>query len=188
MHDAILPSDAAYDNGAPVRRAKRRQGGLTLIELIVTIAVLAIVATVGIPGFQQFSARNEVAAEVMRIKTALALARNTAVTRRTTIAICPVASAAATNCDFEDWGKDLVIVTGQTAGKELVDTTLLKILEGDIGPKVTFNRTYPIRYKQMGRSKGHNGTFEICGRKEEGATIIVSNSGRVRVEPKDSGC
>ncbi len=66
-----------------------RQRGLTLIELIVAIAVLAIMVTWAIPSFQRFTARNEVAAEVMRIKTALALARNTAVTRRTTISVCP---------------------------------------------------------------------------------------------------
>ncbi|MBS9405654.1 prepilin-type N-terminal cleavage/methylation domain-containing protein [Halomonas sp. TRM85114] len=71
MRNAILPSDTAYPTGAPVRLAKRRQGGLTLIELIVTIAVLVISTTWAIPSYQQLTARSEVATTVLKLKTAL---------------------------------------------------------------------------------------------------------------------
>ncbi|MDI5890435.1 GspH/FimT family pseudopilin [Halomonas rhizosphaerae] len=164
-----------------------RQHGLTLIELIVAIAVLAIMVTWAIPSFQRFSARNEVAAEVMRIKTALALARNTAVTRRTTISVCPRPTPSSTNCDFMDWAHPLVVVEGQVASGDLTDGELLKVLEGSDGPTVTFNRDYPVRYQATGWAKGHNGTFEICGSHGDGVKVIVNNMGRVRIGGEADG-
>lgn len=173
---------APYLTGRPGRLAKSRQRGLTLIELVVAIAVLAILVTWAIPSFQSFTARNEVAAEVLRLKTALAMARNTAVTRRTTIAVCPVAAADATSCDDSDWSLPLAVVEGQASGGNLADAELLKLLEGSGGPAITFNRDYPIRYQATGWSRGHNGTFTICGRDGEGVEVIVNNMGRARVE------
>jgi type IV fimbrial biogenesis protein FimT len=179
MHDAILPSDAAYHNGSPVRLAKRREGGLTLIELIVTIAVLTIMLTLAVPGYQQFTARNEVAAEVMRLKTALSLARNTAITRRSTITVCP--SPDGVNCTNGDWTAPLVVVDGEASGGSLSGDEILRQLGESRVISVTYRAdNRPVRYKQMGRSTGHNGTFDICGQYDAGAQVIVSNFGRTR--------
>lgn len=175
-----------------VRFASRRSftshhHGLTLIELLVAIAVLAIIATMGVPSFQRFTARNEVAAEVMRIRTALALARNTAVTRRTTISVCPRATPDSSVCAFMDWTHPLVVMDGQVASGELADGELLKVLEGSGGPTVTFNRSYPVRYQATGWARGHNGTFEVCGRQGDGVKVIVNSLGRVRIGAESDG-
>lgn len=188
MHDAILPPDAADHSGAPVRLAKRREGGLTLIELIVTIAVLTIVLTWAVPGYQQFSARNEVAAEVMRLKTALALARNTAITRRSTITVCP--SPDGVSCTNDDWTAPLLVVDGEASGGNLAGDEILRQLGESPVVSVTYRAdNRPVRYKQMGRSTGHNGTFEICGQHDTGAQVIVSNFGRTRTaENRPESC
>ncbi|HSP31441.1 MAG TPA: GspH/FimT family pseudopilin [Halomonas sp.] len=179
MHDAILLSDAVYHNGAPKRLAKRREGGLTLIELIVTIAVLAIMLTWAVPSYQQFMARNEVAAEVMRLKTALALARNTAITRRTTITVCP--SPDGISCTNDDWTAPLVVVDGEASGGSLAGDEILRQLGESPVVSVTYRAdNRPVRYKQMGRPTGHNGTFDICGKYATGGQVIVSNYGRTR--------
>ncbi|GHE22605.1 GspH/FimT family pseudopilin [Halomonas urumqiensis] len=175
---------ALYHNGSAPPLAKRtqpyRQHGLTLIELLVTIAVLAVLVTQVLPSYQRFVARNEVAAEVMRIKTALALARNTAITRRKTITVCPVAAVDAARCELSDWSLPLVIVEGKNAGTSLEDTTLLRILDGTNGPEITFNRDRPIRYQSTGWARGHNGTFTICLQSRLKALIVLSNYGRLR--------
>jgi type IV fimbrial biogenesis protein FimT len=166
-------------------RAVRHQRGLTLIELLVAIVVLMILFTWAIPGLQAMTARNEVAAEVMRLKTALAMARNTAITRRSTIAICPVTTADASVCSQADWSLPLAVVHGHATGGHLEDVELLRLLNGSRGPTITFNRNYPIRYQATGWARGHNGTFTICGRNDEGVKVIVNNMGRVRVPPND---
>lgn len=172
----------------PPRRGTRRHGGLTLIELIVAIAVLAILVTWAIPGFQSFTARNQVAAEVMRIKTALALARNTAVSRRTTISVCASPGPAYNTCTFDNWNHDWVIVEGEATGGNLAGDTVLGVLEASDRIEVSFNRDdRPVRFSALGRSHGYNGTFAICGGAEGTASAVILNSlGRTRTQVASS--
>ncbi|MFO7646917.1 MULTISPECIES: GspH/FimT family pseudopilin [Halomonas] len=177
-----------YHTGARRGLAKpcppRHQHGLTLIELITAIAVLSILVTWAIPGFQQFTARNEVAAEVMRIKSALAMAKSTAVTRRQVIAVCPVTSPDADQCEKHDWSLPIAILDGHATAGDLAGVEILKVVEPSGGPEIGFNRDYPIRFQSTGWSRGHNGTFTICGRHGRAVEVIISNMGRVRV-PED---
>lgn len=166
-----------------------RRAGFTLIELLVTLAVVVIMATVAVPSYQAFSARNEVAAEVMRLKTALAMTRSAAITKRTTVTLCPTQNM--TQCEITDnnsgeaWLATLAIFEGQ--GKP--GDELLRTFGGSQLPAVTYrNDDRPVRYKALGRSSGYNGTFRLCGRLEEGASVIVNNVGRVRVESERPDC
>ena len=164
------------------------QHSLTLIELIVAVAVLAIIATIGVPSFQQFTARNEVAAEVMRLKSALAKTRSAAITRRTTVTLCPTTNMIqcqiTDNAAGEAWRTTLAIFEGRG---ESGDALLRSFGESQL-PSLTYrNDNRPVRYKALGRAGGHNGTFEICGRHGNGAKVIVNNMGRVRVGGEADG-
>ena len=55
--------------------------GFTLLELMVAIAVLAILATVGVPSFQDLIQNNRVTTQTNELVTALNLARTEAVKR-----------------------------------------------------------------------------------------------------------
>tara|TARA_B100000700_G_scaffold99155_2_gene111586 strand:+ start:4555 stop:5088 length:534 start_codon:yes stop_codon:yes gene_type:complete len=168
---------------------QHHRAGFTLIELLVTLAVVVIMATVAVPSYQAFSARNEVAAEVMRLKTALAMTRSAAVTQRTTVTLCPTQNMTeceiTDNGDGEAWLATLAIFEGRgEPGDELLRT----FGESQL-PAVTYrDDDRPVRYKALGRSSGYNGTFHLCGRLEEGASVIVNNVGRVRVESERPKC
>ena len=157
--------------------------GLTLAELLVAIAVLSLIVTVGVPGYQRFTARNEVATEVLRLQTALAMTRNTAITRRTTVTLCPSADGVqcqiGNNAGGEAWLAPLVIFEGRG---EAGDTLLRTFGESRLVSLTYRNDNRPVRYTALGRSGGHNGTFRLCGRLEAGARVVVSNMGRVRSE------
>ncbi|MDY7117384.1 GspH/FimT family pseudopilin [Halomonas sp. SSL-5] len=172
----------------PCRGTRRTHTGLTLIELIVAITVAAILFTWAIPSFQRFSARNEVAAEVMRIRTALQLAKNTAVTRRRVIAVCPIASMSATKCEKYDWSLPIAIIDGHATAGDLTGVEILKVLEPSGGPSVTFNRDYPVRFQSTGWSRGHNGTFIICGKNSAASFITLSNMGKVTRGSEKKAC
>lgn len=85
-----------------------KRNGFTLIELMITLLVAAIVLGVGIPAFTQFVATNRMAAAVNDMTTAIHLARTEAVKRRANATVCPSADwdSAAPSCDnaggFED--------------------------------------------------------------------------------------
>ncbi len=55
--------------------------GFTLLELMVTVAVVAILATVGVPGFQELIQNNRVTTQTNELVTALNFARTEAVKR-----------------------------------------------------------------------------------------------------------
>ncbi|MDN3557128.1 GspH/FimT family pseudopilin [Halomonas maura] len=169
--------------GRPPGLAKPAQRGLTLIELLVALAVMILMATWGVPSFQQFAARNEVTTDVQRVVRALSLARNTAIMTRNTISVCSSQGPIYTNCNFNDWSLDWVIIEGEAAGGSLTGHPILKVLEPLNGVSVTFNRDdRPIRFSAIGWSQGYNGTFVLCGRNGESATAILGNNGRVRTE------
>ena len=162
-------------------RRRHRGAGFTLIELLVTLAVMVIMATVAVPSYQEFSARNEVAAEVMRIKTALALARNTAITRRTTITVCPTTDQQA--C-ATDWQQPLMLFENLGTGGQR-DTATEPIMKrwpespASVAYKGFGSDRY-IRYTPAGSPQAQNGTFTICMNQQPASLLVLSAVGRLR--------
>lgn len=66
-----------------------RQQGLTLIELMVTLAVAIVLLAVGIPAFQSMIANHRAAALTNGLVSALTLARSEAMGRTVPVAVCP---------------------------------------------------------------------------------------------------
>ncbi|SDK20870.1 GspH/FimT family pseudopilin [Billgrantia gudaonensis] len=164
--------------GARPRSRHRTACGFTLIELVTTLAVMAILATWAVPAFQAQAARQEVTTDVMRLKTALSMARSTAITRRTPIVVCPLDDSTSAGCSkANDWTQPLLIKPWNDA-----DAPALRILADGEVESITYRADRPVRFTALGRASGYNGTFRICGRRSNAARIIVSNFGRVRVE------
>ncbi|MFC3284186.1 GspH/FimT family pseudopilin [Litchfieldella rifensis] len=172
--------------GRSTRLSARRSCGFTLIELLVVVAVAFIMASWAIPGLQAFTARHQVTTEVLRLRTALAQARNTAVARRTTITVCP--SQDRETC-LADWSAPLLIIEGRAAGgTRKANEPILKVLDAGEVESVNFRNDYRvIRFPASGWPRGYNGTFTICGKHGRAAQVVMSNLGRVRQEGA-TGC
>ena len=78
-----------------------RQRGFTLIELMITLAIAAILLTVGVPSFQEMMRNNRAATQANEILTALNFARSEAVKRGQNVLLCP--STNQTTCSGENW-------------------------------------------------------------------------------------
>ncbi|SHL31053.1 GspH/FimT family pseudopilin [Halomonas caseinilytica] len=167
-----------YHTGIPDSLAKPRQAGLTLLELCVVTGLLAFTVAWTAPRLDGFMARNEVTSDVMRLKEVLATARNAAIVRRTVITVCP--SRDGRRCS-DDWTMPLSILQGEV-DLPPSQRTLLGRRNASQVPAIAYRLDHrPVRYQPTGHATGHNGTFRLCGRRGEGASVIVSNFGRVRV-------
>ncbi len=164
-----------------------RQTGLTLIELIITIAVFIVVASTAGPAIQNVMRDNRTVAQVNGLLGDLNFTRSEAIKRGTAVTICqsdnpdaapppPADASASCSNDKNGWNKGWIVVDG--AGK------LLRVhgaLRG--GTTLTYSRGN-LSYKGDGTSTGlANGTFIFCssaGAGSRGRSLVVGPTGRVR--------
>lgn len=85
---------------------KKTCEGVGLLELLVTIVVLAILANLAIPNFWSFIQSNRVTGETNSLVTAINYARSEAVKRGETVSIC--ASDGTSGCG-EDWSNGWLV-------------------------------------------------------------------------------
>ncbi|MDE2593226.1 MAG: GspH/FimT family pseudopilin [Burkholderiales bacterium] len=76
--------------------------GFTLIELMVTLAIAAILATMAAPMLSSFLARSQMNAVVNDLTGAIQMARMEAVSRNTCVSICRRATSGAAQCAGDD--------------------------------------------------------------------------------------
>ena len=77
----------------PMRTAR----GFTLIELMVTVGVLAILAAIAAPAMGDFIRRGNVTAQTNELIGTFRFARSTAVTRSVIVSVCPSTNATTTS-------------------------------------------------------------------------------------------
>ncbi|PZQ28968.1 MAG: type II secretion system protein GspH [Stenotrophomonas acidaminiphila] len=95
------PSDAG--SGGAVHRRRQRQRGFTLIELMVTIAVIAILSAIAAPSMVSLMNSNRLSSTAGELTAAAQLARVEAIRRNAPVRLCR--STDGTTCsNGADWG------------------------------------------------------------------------------------
>jgi len=89
-------------------RAGRRQGGFTLLELLVVVIIIGIVAAIGFPSFRIMIANNRLAAGANEVLAGMQAARTEAIRRNTRVVVCP--STTGTSCGGTDWRRHIAFV------------------------------------------------------------------------------
>ena len=82
------------------------QGGFTLLELVITVAVLAIALGIAIPSFQGITNRNRLTGVTNELLAAIQLTRMEAVRRNTRVTFCPTTNG--TSCGGSNWMRSIV--------------------------------------------------------------------------------
>ncbi|MBV8270739.1 MAG: GspH/FimT family pseudopilin, partial [Cupriavidus sp.] len=75
--------------------AARRSDGLTLIEMMVVLAMVATLVTISFPSFVSFIQGNRVLSEVNSMVSSLQLARSEAIKRGEPVSVCPSSDGAS---------------------------------------------------------------------------------------------
>ncbi|UHD17899.1 GspH/FimT family pseudopilin [Thiocapsa bogorovii] len=174
----------------PASPARNACGGFTLLELMVTVAIAAIVLTLGVPSFRDLIQNNRATTQANALVTALSLARSEAVKRGQHVSICP-STDQATCTGGTVWDGGWIIFVDTNASD---DTTanpvvgeVLRVEEAMTGV-ATFSGPAHVRYRAAG-DVVKKGTFshKTTGCTGKNArTIDVGVTGRISVIR--SGC
>ena len=156
--------------------------GFTLIELMVTIAIAAIVLGIAIPSFSSTITSNRLTTSANELVTALNLARSEAVKRGQHVVV------RKTNTNWENGWQVFVDIDRSTSAKENVldagtdiQLRVYSALPGSYTLRGNNNFVNFIRYQPDGRSS-NIGSFAVCdGSNITRAKLIIVNAvGRVR--------
>lgn len=143
--------------------------GFTLVELMVTIAVAAILLTIGVPSLISVYEGVRVNNNIAKIHDIMVFARNQAVNYGTTVNVCPFATA--TSCGTStDWSKGIRVYIG-------TDKELRAINGFHSSDKIT-GSVDSLTFTSDGLSSA--GTLIYCpGGKSEGSKGVIVNVGGI---------
>lgn len=162
--------------------------GVTALELLVVLSVVAILATLALPSWQELSnalRRRTVAGQLV---AHLTLARTVAISRGRPVALSPRG---------QEWsGGWRVHLDSQRNGRWDVGESILAEHEGDASISITGNGSMSryILFDPSGRPVQTGGgflagTLQLCIPATHGVmALIMSASGRIREELRDGAC
>lgn len=163
--------------------------GFTLLELMVTTAVLGITLGIGMPAFKALRERAEVTRTLHSATAALATARIEAIRRNRPVAVCPSVDGRSCRTDLV-WDSGWIVFLDATrSGRPESPRDVLQAMEnppGGLMMRSTSGRRL-VRFTPNGWSAGSNVTIRLCTRSgRQVAQLIVNNAGRVRSERLDA--
>jgi type IV fimbrial biogenesis protein FimT len=117
------------------RAVRGMEAGLTLVELIVGLSILAILMALASPSFTQYLRNTEVTAAQNDLVTAFNLARSEAIRRSVPVSAC--ASDDALTCsNADDWSRGWIVFVDAAGDPGKLDVTdeLLQSWQSTAGP------------------------------------------------------
>ncbi len=176
--------------------------GFTLVELMITLAIAAIVITIGVPSFRQTINNNRLTTVANSFIASINLARSEAIKRNSRVVVC--GSSNGKECTgsgyqsgwivFVDNNNDALCTDcGEATGEFVIQRVealpsvmTLSAASGSINNYISYSPSGAS--KLAGAGDGFQpGTLKLCNAdyKEQSRNIIIARGGRVRVEKKE---
>ena len=169
--------------------------GFTLIELMITVVIAAILLTTAVPGFEALITNNRLSTQANAFIGALHLARSEAVKRNLNVTVCK--SGDGQSCSNNTSGFEqgwIVFVDQQNFGAYDNGEAIINANQGmpqgmslicvsQATNTLCQNGEAPIRYRADGTLASNNTTLRLCRQgKIDGRRIAINIIGRVRVQ------
>ncbi|REL26009.1 prepilin-type N-terminal cleavage/methylation domain-containing protein [Thalassotalea euphylliae] len=165
--------------------------GFTIVELMVTIAILGLMIAIAIPSFSEWVVRMRVDNEISSLQRLILTTRNTAINMEHSVTMCPLDGDTCSN----KWNDDITVFidlngngrleTGvaididNDGTNESLDETIIRIKDAvKSGDKLSYSRNR-VTYRPTGKTS-FIGTFNYCpkGHTDKVRGIKVSLFGR----------
>ncbi|CAN7442972.1 GspH/FimT family pseudopilin [Pseudomonas sp. LjRoot71] len=152
-----------------------RSKGFTLIELMITVAILGVILGLAVPAMGDFAVRQRVSGQASELMLALAFARSEAVKQNREIAVLPATNAATGWAD----GWCVGPATGADAMDNCTSNNRLRNFQAKSG--VTVNSNFLQASNKLVFQR--DGTCSLCG-----STPFKISSTKLKATPTDARC
>lgn len=160
----------------------RQHRGLTAIEMMIAVAVLAVILTTAVPALGRFMDNHRITAATNQLIGHLQYARHEAVYRNTYVAACP--STNGKRCTGGNrWDRGFIVYLDPDNSRQPDrPEDILRVVERTDALRMHSAGRTRVRFQGHGGAYGTNLTIRVCDRKEQAdpRAVIVSNPGRVR--------
>lgn len=168
--------------------APTAQRGFTLIEMMVAVALTALLLSMGVPALQQFTSNARQTSTINDFVSSMHIARSTAVTTNFRTTVC--ASSNGVSCEAVTWDQGWIVFSDRDSDQTVDnDETIVASSNGADGLEIQsaeFGQF--LMYRPNGRvmtasAAGNSGQFTVCDNRgsEYAKVLIVDLSGRPRL-------
>jgi type IV fimbrial biogenesis protein FimT len=186
-------------------RMPSRLRGFSLVELMVTITVMAILLAIAVPSFREVIHRNRVSSASNALLASLAYARTEAITRGQMVSMCPSSDGSACTSSGTAFDPGWIVYTypaGAASANQAyaAPSILLRANGAQAGVSIQSSASAVITFGQQGQLKPSTPlTFITCYRsgdgtdagnstaKVPGAELDVNGSGSVTTKSLGNG-
>ncbi|TAN53129.1 MAG: prepilin-type N-terminal cleavage/methylation domain-containing protein [Methylococcaceae bacterium] len=172
-----------YQRMSTTSHAKCGAPGFTLLELLVTIAIMVVTLMIGVPAFRETIQNSRQSTQANEWTTDISLARSEAIKRGAPVTLCK-RNSAGNGCDnAADWVSGWVVFADDNGnGVVDADEQILR-LHGPLTGLSSLH--YPqsrITYAANGFAAGYSGTMTFCDSRgaDKARGLVLSNTGRLR--------
>lgn len=156
--------------------------GFTLAELLITIAVLAVLVTIAVPSMQEFVRKNRVTTQINALLADLTFARSEAIKRATTVRVCNSKDQETCAADAK-WADGWIVIVPSADGELLRKTAAL---EGGNALTNTAGLEAAVDFRRDG-TPAIAGEFMLCDPgKKHGRMLTIESAGQMYIS--DESC
>lgn len=153
----------------------RRLRGFTLVEMIIVVAIIAIVMSYAVPAYNRFVAQNKVQSFAYALAADLQYARSEAIRRGGGVLVCAASSAQATSCagaSASDWSRNWIVLAS--------GGSVIKVNQAEQGV-VASAGTGALSFAASGRATGTSSVMFLNGESTVSATVTIAPYGSIKV-------
>lgn len=159
----------------------QRMLAFTLLELLSTLAIIAILTSIALPAYSAFIKRQTTITLLTQLNADLQFARGTAITHHTAVSLCSGSSSCRAS---HEWTQQLLIFADNNLNGSLDSgEKLLKVAELPTSHSwkwSNFRQQPYMTYIPNGMTNSLNGTFTLCQNTQALASLTLNRAGRVR--------
>jgi len=160
---------------------KNHNRGLTLVELVITLSIAAILLAIATPSFSVIIKNHKMTAQLNELVAGLNLARSEAIKRSSSVTVCKSNDSQSCGGGWNDgW---IVFADPDNSGSINNNETILRVSVSPNNGAILSSTIDEIIFDAEGYSVSYsNKTFRLCDDRGDSYKrgLVTSNTGRIR--------